>query len=201
MLKFLSLISILFILSGCASQIAPPLDRPTHQPRTWLKPRIYQSDLNWDIQGSISIQQRDKMQMATFTWKQIDSRYAINFYGPLNLGAIGIAGQPGNVTLNKPTASFSAPTAESLMQQQLGWFLPVSNMYYWVRGQAAPNSIKSQTKDQDGHLVYLQQQGWIIQFDAYRPEGDTVLPHKIWMENQSLRVKIVINRWDFSRCR
>jgi outer membrane lipoprotein LolB len=133
--------------------------------------------------------------MGSFTWEQLQDRYAINFYGPLNLGAVGIQGLPGRVTLVKPTGSYSASTAEELMQRQLGWYLPVSNMYYWVRGIPAPGAKGQEQHDQYGHLTFLQQQGWTINFQAFQLGEQADLPRKIVMANQQLHVKLVINNW------
>jgi outer membrane lipoprotein LolB len=197
-LFFIACMVISIILSACTTQITPPFDHPTYQSKPWLKRKTSLHSGNWDIQGALSIQNRDKTQMGTFTWKQIGPCYAINFYGPLNLGAIGIAGQPGKVTLNKPLSSFSAPTPEALMWQQLGWYLPVTNMYYWVRGFPAPGISRKQERDKFGHMIFLQQQGWTIRFAGYQSSLYPDLPLKIWMDNQQLHVKLVINSWDLT---
>lgn len=190
---------IALFLYGCATNIEPPFDHPTYRTQPWKLRKINLADKkSWDIQGAVSVQSRGKTQMGSFTWKQIDQRYAINIYGPLNLGSIGIAGLPGRVTLVKPTGTFSAPTAEILMQKQLGWYLPVSNMYYWVRGLEAPSFVAQKKQDEFGHLVLLQQQGWTIRFQAFQPRGNTDLPRKITLDNQQLHVKLVITNWALS---
>lgn len=190
---------IALLVSGCATQIEPPIDQATYKMKPWSLRKVNLAEkTRWNIQGAVSIQSRGKTQMGSFTWEQIGQRYAINIYGPLNLGCIGIAGLPGKVTLNKPTGSYSAPTAESLMLQQLGWYLPISNMYYWVRGLPAPGAVAKQLRDEYGHLALLQQQGWRIRFQAFQSHGNADLPRKILMDNQQLHVKLVINNWDIS---
>ncbi len=196
-LQYFAVSIFLIILSGCATQIEPPFDHPTYTKKPWKQRRVNLADkTSWEIQGAVSIQSRGKAQMGSFNWKQIQQRYAINIYGPLNLGAIGIQGLPGRVTLFKPTGSFSAATAEALMQQQLGWYLPVSNMRYWIRGIPAPGAKFRQSQDEYGHLVFLSQEGWQIQFSAFKPQGNTDLPRRIVMDNQQLHVKLVINHWN-----
>ncbi len=188
---------LLVILSGCAHQIAPPFAHSIPQSKAGVVKRFAPANMkNWNIQGAISIQNQNKIQMGSFSWEQVGPRYAINFYGPLNIGAIGIAGQPGKVTLNTPTKSVSARTGEYLMRQELGWYLPVSNLYYWVQGLPAPGLAKTQKQDEDHHLIYLQQQGWTIRYANYQSLTDHSLPHKIWMENSLLRIKLVINHWN-----
>lgn len=192
---FVSLLLVLFV-TGCATQIQPPETSPNYRVKPWPQRKIALSDqTHWKINGSVSIQSRGKTEMGTFTWEQIDNRYAINIYGPLNLGSIGIAGTPYKVVLNKPTGSYSAATPEALMKQQLGWYLPISNMYYWVRGLPAPGQKGQQQHDNEGHLVFLQQQGWRIRYEAFQTGRDRDLPRKILLDNQQIHVKLVIKNW------
>jgi outer membrane lipoprotein LolB len=187
------------VLSGCATQTEPLMDHPVYQAKPWSLRKMHLSEkTRWDIQGSVGVSTQGKTQIGSFTWKQIDNRYAINLYGPLNLGSIGIAGLPGKVTLYKPTGVYSATTPEALMQQQLGWYLPISNMYYWIRGLPAPGESGKQVRDNFGHLVLLQQQGWCIQFQAFIPQANADVPRKIIMDNAQVHVKLVITSWNLS---
>jgi|LakMenEpi03Aug12_release.lakeMendotaPanAssembly.Ray.scaffolds.fasta_scaffold393973_2 outer membrane lipoprotein LolB len=198
-ISFFAVLILFLFLYGCATQIEPPNDNPVYKPLSWHKRKVHLSDKKrWNIQGAVSIRNRGKTQMGSFTWQQIYDRYAINLYGPLNLGAISIAGNGYQVTLAKPTGRYTAPTPEALMQQQLGWYLPISNMYYWVRGLPAPGKTEKQVRDDYGHLVFLEQQGWNIQFAAFQPCGNADLPRKIILDNHQLHVKLVINNWDMS---
>ncbi|MBA2653664.1 MAG: outer membrane lipoprotein LolB [Gammaproteobacteria bacterium] len=186
-------------LYGCATNMEPPVDQATYRVTPWKQRKLTLADTTrWNIQGAMSITSRGKTQMGSFTWKQIDNRYAIDIYGPLNLGSIGIQGLPGRVTLFKPTGSYSASTPEALMRQQLGWYLPVSNMFYWVRGLPASGASGKQMRDEYGHLVLLEQQGWAIRFQSFQTQGNADLPRKILMDNQQLHVKLVINRWNLN---
>jgi outer membrane lipoprotein LolB len=199
MRKWLSIAFLMYtlFLYGCATQMEPPFDQPTYQRKPWKIRQTKLSDQTyWDIHGAVSITSRGKTQMGSFAWEQNQSRYAISIYGPLNLGSIRIVGSPGDVTLVKPSGAFSAPSPEALMQQQLGWYLPVSNMVFWVRGLPAPGKTGKQVHDEYGHLVFLQQQGWTIQYQAFEPHDRSDLPRKILMDNQALHVKLVIKNWN-----
>lgn len=194
-----ALLVVLF-LSGCATSNAPSgmssfQNKPWHQRRSHLTKQE-----SWNIQGGVSIQNRGKTFMGSFSWKQMHERYAMNISGPLNLGGIRIQGDARSVTLYKSGGVFSAQTPEALMQQQLGWYLPLSNLYYWVRGLPAPGAITTQQQDEYGHLALLQQQGWSIRYGVYQSysqDHPCDLPHQIIMDNQQLHVKLVINYWNF----
>ncbi len=186
------------LLAGCAS-IEPPLDYPNYLKKPWKIRKVkLAEEVCWNISGAVSVTSNGKTQMGSFSWKQRQNVYAINFYGPLNLGAFGLKGTPEGVILYKPNGAFSAPNAETIMQQQMGWYLPVSNMFYWVRGLPAPGSKGAESYDDFGHLVLLQQEGWTIQYQAFQNQGEADLPRKIIMDNGALHVKLVIKNWDLN---
>ena len=84
------------------------------------------------------------------------------------------------------------------MQQVLGWQLPVTNLYFWVRGLPAPNSSASTTFDPYHHLIELEQQGWQIQYERYTAIQGIDLPSKLRLKRGQLQVKIVISSWKLS---
>lgn len=199
MRKLLCFTSFLVVIAlcGCSTPMQTAFDHPIYHSKPWEQRKVNLTNKHsWRIQGAVSVSTAQKTQMGSFAWQQMRGRYAINIYGPLNLGSIGIHGMPGYVTLYKPTGTFSARTPEALMQQQMGWYLPISNMNFWVRGLPAPGIAAKQSHDQFGHLVFLQQQGWNIQFQAFQPLGNVDLPRKIVMDNQQLHVKLVIKNWN-----
>lgn len=194
----LCIVTAILVLSGCATQMEPPFDHQVYQKQPWKLRKVKLNDqVCWNIRGAVSVTNRGNTQMGTFTWKQVQDRFAINFYGPLNIGAFGIKGAPGSVTLVKPTGSYNAPNAETLMQEQMGWYLPVTNLYYWVRGLPAPGP-SHERYDSYGHLAMLQQQGWTIQYQAYQAQNNADLPRKIIMDNEELHVKLVIKNWNLN---
>jgi outer membrane lipoprotein LolB len=185
------------LLAGCATQIEPPVPQTAYHIKSWKQRKLNLAEKTcWNLQGAVSVQSQQKTQLGSFTWNQMNQYYTITISGPLNIGSLYIQGDPRQVTLYKPSGMYKAPTAEALMQAQLGWYLPISNMYFWIRGLPAPRLAGRKAYDSYGHLIFLQQQGWEIYFQAFQPHGTIDLPRKIIMANQQLRVKLVINHWD-----
>lgn len=152
---------------------------------------------SWSLNGSVSIQRANKTDMASMQWQQQQPHvFNVALYGPLSLGRISIASSGNSVTLTQSGKQpVSATSAEQLMQQQLGWQLPVSNLYYWVRGIPAPGSTPKMTFDNSNHVLQLVQQGWLIDYQNYQPTQQVDLPHTIVMNNPNLHVRFVIKNW------
>lgn len=182
-------------LAGCASlQEHAPTNAPmTSNARNSKLDKLH----SWQANGSISISYQNKTDMGSFTWAQNGLAYDFSTYGPLNAGSVRIAGQPGKATLWKNVGNpVSAHSPEALMHQEMGWFLPLSNLRYWSRGLVAPGVPSKTHYDQYGHLETLDQQGWRIAYQRYQDAGNGYdLPRNFIMTNGDMRVKVVIKQW------
>lgn len=153
----------------------------------------------WQVDGSIGITANNKTDTGTFTWEQDGSRYDFKTYGPLNMAGIRIQGDPKGVTLWKnANHRVYARTPEQLMAKELGWYLPLSNLHYWARGMSAPGSTGQAKYDPYGHILRLNQQGWLIEYRRYQGVKGMDLPQLMVLQNKNLRAKIAFKRWRVS---
>ena len=191
---------IMFILSvsslvGCA--IAPQL-QPVSDPRaTWqqIKPQLMQLQ-SWQIEGRIGIETPQQSLSADALWVQHKQHYHMALSGALGLGTVTLSNQSGQIVLvNAKGQHFTAQSASTLMQQQLGWYVPVIGLYYWVRGLPIPNVVSQRSLNQYGTLQALNQQGWHIVYDQYHEQHGLLLPGRLVMTRDQLRVVLLINRW------
>lgn len=194
-LRFFLLIICLFFV-GCIS-MQPATTPAVNQKLTWQKRSSQLEKItSWTINGSTSITRRGKTDMATVTWNQQGSHYNLTFLGPLSLGRVQITGAPGAITLSRSNrAPVSAKNPEQLMQQQLGWHMPISSLYYWVRGLSAPNSPAKTQFDRYDHLSQLTQEGWNIRYLKYTNVNGMDLPSLIALNSPELQLRLVIKQW------
>ena len=82
-----------------------------------------------------------------------------------------------------------------MIQQRIGWRLPVDALKWWVRGLAAPGKIDHQIIDAEGQLINLQQNGWTVKFSRYDLTNGVVLPKRLNATKDNYRVKLAISRW------
>ena len=197
-----SLITLLLALTLAAcSTMQSPFDRTASAPNNQaLSSAQRASQLarldSWTARGSVGITYRGKTDIGTFVWQQRGLAYDFQTFGPLNVASIRIAGRPGQATLWKNAHTpLTAISPEALMRQELGWFLPLSNLRFWSRGLAAPGLVDQKGYDQFGHLQRLEQQGWLINYQRYQAVGQFDLPRNVVMTNGDLRVKIIFKAW------
>lgn len=107
----------------------------------------------WQINGKIGIRAPKDSGSGTLFWLQRQDYYDIRLSGPLGRGAARLTGRPGQVALEVANQGrYEAPTPEALLEEQLGWKLPVSHLAWWVRGLPAPDSKSRLTLDGDSRL-------------------------------------------------
>lgn len=189
----------IFTLAACSTSPQKPVqsqstyDWPTHQ-QYMLEQNQFQA------QGKIAIRQQQQRSSATLQWQQQGDKYTIFMAGPFGGGAVTIKGSNQGVMMEiSGEGRFFADSPESLMQDRLGWSLPVSNLSYWVKGVPAPGSRYSSALDEADRLLRLKQNNWLIDYQSYHHLEDTDWPRKLQLSyGPDLQVTLLIKNWQHS---
>jgi len=189
------LVFIVFLgLTSCAT-LPPPAQ---NQDSSWAQRSKTLSQIQqWHLQGAIGIRTPEDNLSATLTWEQQQNQhYILSLWGPLGTQSFTLKGEPHQVMLTLSDGrEWKASSPEALIEQQLHWRLPVSSLYYWIRGLPVPRLLAQKQFDAYHHLTVLNQQGWTIQFLRYASINGIDLPTKITLTYPQLSVKIVITQW------
>jgi outer membrane lipoprotein LolB len=193
-----TLILTLLGLFIVACSTLPATNTPLNQNLTWPTRQAELQQLqSWKISGLLSVRDNQQSQSANVSWVQKEGDYTISIFGPLGFGGLILEGQPGIVTLKEDNGQkFSASTPEELITETSHWVLPVSNLYFWIRGIPAPNSPAQLQFDRYHHLQTLNQQGWKISYQKYTGIKNMDLPSLITLSRPPLFIKIVISQWE-----
>ena len=185
----------MLVLAGCAT--GPRLQPVSDPHQVWQHTQSQLTKLqSWQIEGRIGIETPQQSLSADAIWTQHHRHYHMTFSGALGLGTVTLSNTSGQVVLiNAKGQHFSADNASALMQQQLGWYVPVAGLYYWVRGLPIPDIASQRYLNQYGTLQALNQQGWHIVYDNYHEQQGLILPGRLIMTRDQLRVVLVINDW------
>tara|TARA_R110000868_G_scaffold380784_1_gene646937 strand:- start:108212 stop:108805 length:594 start_codon:yes stop_codon:yes gene_type:complete len=197
-MKNVLIILLISLLTSCATLPAP--EQASNQAINWQQ-RQQQLQLltAWNIRGAVAIRQGKQAQSASIYLQQHQRQFELQVFGPLGVGRNTLTGKPGKVKLvNGSGESFTAKSPEALMKQQMGWSLPISNLYYWLRGLPAPGLNKQIQFDKYHHVVKIQQQGWNIVYEKYTGVQHIDLPSKISMTFGDLSVNIIVSQWQLS---
>jgi len=151
----------------------------------------------WSLVARMVLSSDDDAWNGKLWWQQGSDRYRIRFSAPFGQGGIELDGDAQGVEMRIAGGqTFHAVDAETLMYKQLGWYLPLSGLRYWVTGVPEPRSHADFYLDSSGQLTRLDQAGWEMRYPAYRRVGDLQLPRKVFMESDELSLRLVIDRWE-----
>lgn len=186
-----TLLALFLSIAGCSTttmQNTPAINTIHGNPQPIaLMPHTY-----WNLQGMIAIQTAKQSLSANLRWVQQGENYSILLFGPLGTGATKLTGKRGYVQLQTAQGQiFTANSPEEILLKQVGWNLPISNLYYWMRGFPVPNSPAQTNFDVYHRPIFLQQQGWTIQylrFDDYGRPNKIILTYP-----QEILIKIVLH--------
>lgn len=200
-LKWILLIVFYFGLTSCAT--VPPTSTkqsvPQNESATWEnRVGVLSNIQNWDLKGLIAIRNSRDAWSANWQWHQAPKGYNISLVGPLGSHSMQLTGTSTSVLLETSDGKkLKSTSPEALLEQQLGWRLPISNLYYWIRGLPVPGVAAEKQFDSSNRLSVLVQQGWRIQYARYSSINHVNLPSKMILNNSALNVKIIINQWQF----
>ncbi len=184
----------LTLLAGCASQ-APAPESPREK-GDWAdqKPRLEALD-SWRLAGKLGLRTPNDAQSANLDWTQRAGHYRMLISGPFGAGRSVLEGGPDGVVLTTGEGRFEADTPEQLMEQQLGWSLPISALDNWVRGLPSPIVEYQLTRDTLNFPQRLRQAGWVIDYRDWTRADGLWLPRRLVMSFADWRATLVVNEW------
>lgn len=198
-MRFSSFLILCLVLlsSGCSHFTAQEQLSGSGQAGSWQEHKQQITPLDaWQISGKLGIRSEQESGSAVIFWLQRQDYFDIHLSGPLGQGSTRLTGRQGAVSLEVGSrGTFQAHSAEALMQQQLGWSLPVENLLWWVRGLPAPQSTSQVLLDDNSLLKQLKQNEWTIDYLSYRTENDIQLPERIKLSGAGLNITLVIKEW------
>jgi outer membrane lipoprotein LolB len=156
------------VLAGCAS--VKPQGPSTSNAATSVTAQTTRS-----YQGRFAIQYNDqngqqRNAYGNFTWQETGDTVSLQLRNPLGQTLAIVTSSPASATLELPNRQpLTADNVSTLMQNALGFALPVEGLRYWLQPSPAPTSRAKTEKDpeQPSRLKQITQDGWTIDYVAY----------------------------------
>lgn len=150
----------------------------------------------WELSGAIAARSKNKSWTASINWVQeAQNQYQIRLYGPLGSGTVLIEKHGNVITYRDGPKKITSTNADQLLLEQTGVRLPVSYLYYWVKGLPAPEGINAKNVGDNKQLSQLQQAGYNVTYLQYMMVNGTLLPSKIRLQGHGVTIKMVIRHW------
>ncbi len=144
----------------------------------------------WSFEGRLALTGKNDSWTANINWEHTPNAEKIKLSGPLGQGAMVISLVGDVVTLDRGGGDIRSSTQpEEFINQQLGMFVPVDSLRYWVVGLPEPSSPY---KDTD---LGFNQTGWINEYKQMQQVDNHSMPYKMAVMNNLVKLKLIIDHW------
>lgn len=144
----------------------------------------------WSLDGRVALTGVEDSWTADLAWAHRHDDEQIKLSGPLGQGAMKIHLSGNRVTVAQGDDKVeSSDDPEGFVNQRLGLFVPVTSLRYWVLGLPEPGLDFEETDKG------FRQSGWTIVFQSMQPVGQLLLPRKMSVTNDRVKLKLIINQW------
>ncbi|MFZ2724828.1 MAG: lipoprotein insertase outer membrane protein LolB [Methylococcaceae bacterium] len=184
--KFIQWLGISLLLSACAT--TPPITQAPYESHS--RQALYSLQY-WSFEGRLAINKQKESWQANINWQHFPDKELIKLSGPLGQGATLIELTDNLVTINRGDGKVqSSSQIEAFINQQLGLFVPVQSLRYWVIG--LPEKQLKVTESETG----FYQAGWLIEYKQMQTVDTQLIPKKINVMNTQVKLKLIIDQWD-----
>jgi outer membrane lipoprotein LolB len=189
-------VAALLALAGCATQAQ-------HEPSTARATTSLTTQTSRAYHGRFAVQYDDqngqqRNAYGNFDWSETGSTVTLQLLNPLGQTLAVVTSSPAAATLELPNKQpLTADNVSTLMQQALGFALPVEGLRYWLQPSVAPTSRAQTTPDPKDpqRLSQIQQDGWTIDYLAYADAPATGVKRvNLTREDPPLQIKLVLDQ-------
>jgi outer membrane lipoprotein LolB len=199
------------LLSGCPSLQLAPLnkDQKNYQHIKYTERKKTLSQFKaWDISGAFSVTYLIQIphahfntQLGDYTWQQSSKNRSYNITlsaTSLKVKTLTLKGDKSGVEMNRGDSHppIYARSPDLLIKQVLGYPMPISYLYYWIRDLPASQVNASNLKyDSWGHLISMTQDGWTIEFKSFIHTPKMDLPRLIECHQGRFSLRLAVHNW------
>lgn len=150
---------------------------------------------SWALQGRIGVQHGEESMSGQIQWQHRKNTDDLLMTSPLGQGVARIQRDADGVTLEVPNRpARSAPDADSLTRDTLGYVLPVAGLTWWVQARPDPSRAFEARRDTLGRLAQLRQDGWVIDYLQYAADAPQ-RPRRLAVAREGLEIRLVVDSW------
>jgi outer membrane lipoprotein LolB len=190
-----------WFLAGCAN-----LQPPRTGGSAAVQPHAYSNSVDITGRFSAQFQHNDKPESwsGNFTWTQTPQSTTVALQSPLGQTLATIVTDANSATLiQSGQAPRSAANVDALVEDALGWPLPISNLRDWLQAYAINLEGKRVLATPASDATIATRDGWRINYLSWQDDNEVGMqnvPKRIDMERETVEagkvaMRLVITSW------
>lgn len=186
-------VGLLVLASGCATRELRPQGQALAERDAWFADQD-----RWQVDGRVGLSDGRRAGSMGFVWKYRDNGHFIHLrttaggkQWQLRFNADGAVLEGGEV------GRLEGPHPDALVEEAVGWPIPVAAMAWWIRGLIPPQGMQELEYGNDGELLRVHQAPWALNYKHFRPYQDLMLPARLDATAENYQVRIAVGEWRF----
>ena len=179
-------------LAGCRTLPTLPPGVPWAERRPELQARTH-----FELRGRVAVATGSEGFNANVHWIQEGARSQLTLAGPLGAGGAQVTASGDDLELiTAHGEQLNSTAARAQLTARLGFDPPLAALRYWVLGVPDPGAPATETLDpREQRLSALLQAGWRIDYDGYASAHGQVLPARMTLRRDAVRVRLLVDDW------
>ncbi|WP_159064878.1 lipoprotein insertase outer membrane protein LolB [Thaumasiovibrio subtropicus] len=191
--KLFKLLFTIFTVSGCATLEPTQTEWDKHQSQLT-------SLTHYTAKGRLAYKGEDQRVSATLYWAQSPEQTEIKLINFLGKTLLSVNKNANRTLVTDLDGNQHIGHDINHMTYYLtGLRIPVEELQDWMIG--LPTGADSYQLNEQQRLASLQVstqgQEWEMRVDSYHYDLDPALPQKLTLRNETQRITVIINQWDF----
>lgn len=199
--KLSTLLTILFLLYGCASnkniEQSQPIEYQSKEARINKVKKIQQ----WQINGKIAFIQQNERESASLFWlyDQSNEKQTLKLTTYLGINVLSLNSEKDIHAVEIDGENYQHENLDQLIYSLTGLMLPTKALPYWLKGLAFSDNdlvVYNENSGLPSKLTsFYQGNEWQINYKKYQRVDEVNLAHQFTIKQNNLTIKIVLNQW------
>ncbi len=185
---------LLVLVTACASVAPRPAGDWLDERQTWF---AHYPD--WSVEGRLGLSDGERGGSLAMHWQAHGDVHEIRLRTLVGGKQWQLRMEPGRAVLSgSEVGRIEGPDPDVLVEQAIGWPIPVRYMAEWLRGLPAPVSARIDFAD-DGLMQTLRWADWSLNYSRWAGWGEEAvrLPVRIDARRGPHRVRLALRGWRF----
>ncbi len=191
--RFIFTAVLLLVLAGCGSKGGPT---PALEQRWQERQLTLAAVQEWNLRARAVLRLEGEAYQVGLNWRRDAERFVLLLEAPFGQGVIRIDRDPaGSYRLGLPDGRvYRNSSVEALLDELLGWSIPISGLEYWIRGLPRPDSDYTRRTAGEGATRSLRQDRWDIDYLDHFAVAPG-LPRRINLARDGVALRLVVEHW------
>jgi len=183
-------------LAACAGQVRKPVPPDAGKlAQQSARESTLVARADWSLRGRLGVSDGHDSGSGSLEWSQKSSTFRFSVHAPVTGKTWVLSGDDTHARLDGlREQTIEGGDAASLLQRELGWEVPVTQLRYWVRAGRAPGAADIEFRD-DGLPALITQAGWTVRYIDYDLAQDPPLPSKVFATRGDRKVRLAVREW------